>query len=742
MKKYIFLTLALAAALACIPENGFVEALELGVAEMPRPLSPEAGNCSLSVLSDGPFTATVTEGDWLSFAGTDSRRIEASGDCSLDFVYQMNRGMTRNAELLLERGRKSLRLTFSQDGFFDAGIIFPDGCISLDSSAGTGSVKVQSLYRDNELVTQVSYDGESGWISDLRKVNNFICFSVSENSSAESRTAVIRLSCKSDGSISDSVQILQLGNGLLPQSLTFSQLRDMLTLPSYMEIDETYVIEGIVSGDNAEGNGGENLNISSSIQDLSLSERTLYIQSEDGSLGFRVILDSAQDNITSRYDHIRLMLKGAELKCFDNPLRYDIVSVNRSNILSLRQGSPSDLPVKEMSIAELADEDIYTYVTLRDCEIPVRKGPFVPIDLRHTRLIHSYPMVLRDINGDNSHIMTNLTAAWQRDGEGLPQGAGRVSGVVVHETCDNFEWDQDIMNQKLAEGLATDYITGTGDIGRYQIRPFSKSEIDLAPDFEDGFSALLMEIRYYNRDNDEIVRNFADGKLYSTWPPVANPMVNSAVKGCLEAVNGTGETANMLLWRDWTHLGPVENGEISDPYRGNGVLDYYGVKAEWEPYSGVAGTALIMKSSAWYSNSDWKTLTKAWTAIVNTEDLTSANFPLSVQFGVFNGLGQSIGAPRHWRLEYSTDGVSWTAVSDYTVPDFPVLSNRKVWQCPGPKYISITLPKDAELLGKAEVRIRVRPYVNKGGTPTSYDGGGIVGGRETAMNYFAIRYNK
>lgn len=743
MKRLCYLLLAFASFWGCIPENGLVEALELGVEDNAPKFPAEEGTYSLKVLSDGLFSASITDGDWLSFAGTGSRSVEASGDCALDLVYEMNRGMRRTALLRLERGRKVVEVVFTQEGFFAADILFPDKSIMLESSAGDASVKILSLYRDDELEIEVDYDGEQYWISNLHKVNNYLCFNVSDNNSDKPRTAVISLSCQSDPKVGAQVQIQQLGREMVLKPLSFAALRDMQPLEGTMELEDCFVIEGIVSGDNARGNGGEDLNISASSQDLTLSERTLYIQSADGSLGFRVILDTPQDNIAARYDHIRLMLLGTELKCSENPLRYDIVSVTRANILSLEQGAPSDLPLKEKCIASLTDGDIYTYVRLRDCEIPVRKGPFVPIDIRHTALMHSYPMVIRDINGDNSHIMTNLSAAWQRDGEGLPQGSGSISGVIVHETCDNFEWDQNKMEEKLSEGVSAEYITGTGDIGRYQIRPFTKEEIALEEDFSKGFSSLLMEIRYfYNQDDGKLVQNFADGRLYSTYPAVANPMMDSSVKGLLEVINGAGELGNMLVWRDWTHLGPMENGEISDPYRGNGVVDYYGVQSEWEPYSGVATTALVLKSSAWYSNSDWKTLANAWTAIVSTEGLTRDNFPLSVQFGVFNGLGQSIGAPRHWRLEYSTDGSLWKAVSDYTVPDFPVLSNRKAWQCPAPKYISITLPEDPALLDNSQLRIRLRPYVNKGGNSTTYDGGSIISGKESAMNYFAIRYNK
>ena len=101
-----------------------------------------------------------------------------------------------------------------------------------------------------------------------------------------------------------------------------------------------------------------------------------------------------------------------------------------------------------------------------------------------------------------------------------------------------------------------------------------------------------------------------------------------------------------------------------------------------------------------------------------------------------------MGAPRYWVIEYSADGSVWTEFGEYTVPDFPILSNRKAWQCPGPKYMSFTLPEDSSMLGKEKVYVRMHPANTKAGTPNSYDDGEIVSTCTSEMNYFAIRYNK
>lgn len=749
MKKLIYFIFAAALFSACSEKEGLVEALEIGVKDKNPVVGCEAGKYFLKVLSDGEFTARLDSENWISFESTPARSISASGDVEIPLVYEINHGIMRQTTLTLVRGRRSVEVVLSQNGVLSSDISFPNHSVTIDATGGRGAAKVLSVYKDEELEIELAYENVSGWISNISKVNNFIGFDVIENGGESNRSAIITVSSKKDPSIRDAVQIVQLGSSVEVEEVSFQTVRDLLSKNDTIRIDRSYLIEGYVSGTDIEGNGGENLNYSSSIQDLTFSSRTAYVQNEDGSLGFRVIFDTPEDNITTRYDKIKILLSGTLLKrmggVVNDPLRYDILSVRRSNILALEEGTSYNIPEKVKTISQLTPNDVYTYVTLTDCQIPVRKGPFVPIDIRHTHVIHSYPMVVLDKEGCNTHIMTNLSASWQRDGKGLPQGSGNISGVIVHETCDNFEWDTDAANRKIQEGVMPDYITGIGNIGSFQIRPFTKEEIALSENFEDGFTEMIMEVRYYNKSNEQIVKNVGGNTLYSTYPAVPDPLHSTDVKGWLQAADPFGNSAAVASFRDWTHIGPMSNGEITEPANGNGVVDFYGVKSEWEPYSTVSTTALIMKSSAWYASNNWWTngsFGKSWMASFSTIGLTDANFPFSVQLGVYNGLGQTVGAPRYWTVEYSTDSENWQYAGEYTVPDFPILSNRKAWQCPGPKYVSITLPEDYELLDKTQVFVRMHPSSSSAGEPGSYDGGTIVSGRESCLNYFAIRYNR
>ena len=228
--------------------------------------------------------------------------------------------------------------------------------------------------------------------------------------------------------------------------------------------------------------------------------------------------------------------------------------------------------------------------------------------------------------------------------------------------------------------------------------------------------------------------------IHPTYPLSENPLEDVSLKSTLRIV---GPATGIGEWRDWTHLGPIEDGVITDKNNGNGVMDFFGNTCHWHVYSLVPTTGLIYmdNGSAWYA-SGWSTK-KYWLATFPTTGLTTANFPISVQFGAESGQGESVGAPRYWTVEYSTDGGDeWKTVADYTVPDFSILYKKRNWQCPGFKMMSFNLPKDPDILEKDEVMVRLRPTSDKAGTGDSYDEGKTTSSGTSALNYFAIRYNK
>lgn len=745
MKRVIYILSALFLCLSCMEKDDRIKAIEIGAMEESVTLECTGGMYIIKVLANGAYRATVTQGSWLSFEGGASVHT-GNSDQEVSVIYEMNRGTSRKAVIELSREGKTAEIVFVQKGVIDMGLSLAGHNVNMSAEGGLGSVRVETLMKNDELLYEVEYDGPQGWISGISKENNLIIFTALQNPLPEGRKAVVRISSREDSSVADELHVVQNGAGASFETISFPQMHALAAVEGRVVISRNLVLEGRVINDNSEGNGSETLNISAELQDRQRADRVIYVQNSDASAGVLVEFKTARDNTSGRFDKIRLNLKGMTLTkhpaTAEEPLRYSLSGAELSNILETTGGSLYDLPVKERKIDQLTDADVYTYVTLTDCEIPVRKGPFVPVDLRYDDCMNKYPMPLRDRDGSSTFIMSNTSCAWARDGKGIPEGAGKVSGVIVHEKCDNFEWDSEAASIMMAGGLALDYVTGIGTISRYQIRPVTKAEIALAEDFADSFSEMLMEIRYVNQKNSALIVNADQSwNIYSTWPGSPYPLNDPAVTGVMRRFRKDIQEG-LALWRDWTHLGPLDGNRITDPSGGNGVTDYNGASAHWDVYDQVSSSGLIIDAngSALYCTK-WND--DQWIrAEFSTADLVPANFPLSVTFGAGNGLGESVGAPRYWKLEYSVDGTSWTKFADYTVPDFPIVYKKRSWQCPGFKMMTFNLPEDSALLGKEKVYVRMKPANQSAGTMDTYDTGTVTATSQSALNYFAVRYNK
>ena len=65
--------------------------------------------------------------------------------------------------------------------------------------------------------------------------------------------------------------------------------------------------------------------------------------------------------------------------------------------------------------------------------------------------ISKYPLLVRDVNGDSFYMYTNTMCTYRYDGERLPQGSGKLSGVIVHERFSRFEWEngKDLLDMEI-----------------------------------------------------------------------------------------------------------------------------------------------------------------------------------------------------------------------------------------------------------------------------------------------------
>ena len=253
---------------------------------------------------------------------------------------------------------------------------------------------------------------------------------------------------------------------------------------------------------------------------------------------------------------MQILIQGASGYLVETPDRYELRNVTKAMVISRIAGSASDVPVKEKWMSQLTDDDIYTYVTLKDVEFPVRKGAITPINEGYAigtgaSRISKYPLLVRDINGDDMYMLTNTNCAYRSDGTRLPYGSGKISGVIVHERFSRFEWRDG------ADPAEMDDDPTLGFIGRYQIRHQTKGDIwdNMQNSVEDSFSALLTEYRYWNPDKENKVQKPTYGTNGYLTHTYQEKYTGSASKEYLQA------TFQQHMWGGGTYeyLGPVGN---------------------------------------------------------------------------------------------------------------------------------------------------------------------------------------
>lgn len=138
--------------------------------------------------------------------------------------------------------------------------------------------------------------------------------------------------------------------------------------------------EGIVISDKDNANVETTPNTARNATDYTVNAKTAYVQMLDGSYGYRLQFDATDDNTLKRYSQVKISLNGVTLTKEADPERYTLSGLTAANIVSQTPGTASDLIRKEKSIGQLTDEDIYTYVSLREVEFALPDGSYTNVN--------------------------------------------------------------------------------------------------------------------------------------------------------------------------------------------------------------------------------------------------------------------------------------------------------------------------------------------------------------------------
>src|SRR5690554_1165136 len=720
----VLLTLTIVMFSSCEMDHGDdIVFSELGTETSEYILPEIEGSLEIEVLTDQPFLLlkVIDDVDWLKLPS----RIDSStevGSMKFNLDYEENEGFRRMASVAViapEVGRSDT-LYIKQKGANVPTMQFQQSSQQILGSASTVLADLETNIALEDLTIDVLYTGGytgEDWINNDFTIENneFLKFSYLANPSETAlRNAKISLSYVDgwgDKIVSELFLTQANANDEFGERVTFSELR----MRAGEVITDYLFIEGHIISDAGNMNVGDNPNTTPTNIDYTLNDKTAYIQTLDGSMGFKIVTKSVDDNIFKRYSTVTLLVKDTSIEYEDNPGRYTITGVTSDMVLSTEIGSIDDIVTKEKHVKDLIDDDIFTQVKLKDLEFPIRKGPLTPINEGYSRefnahRISKYPQLMRDINGNSIYLLTNTTCPYRRDGSTLPYGSGDVTGVIVHETFTRYNYED------------TDNEDTYGNIGRYQIRHLTKEEINLETDYNRGFSQFLAEYRYFKVDNGVVVPTIGNGKLTSTAPD-----------------------AVISAPHDYPYLGAIGAQNMGN-LTGNGVITEEGDRLSVDAATNNDGKGSVSSAdkSAWQSRSEewWnyeKNRGEAWLIEFSTASVTKQ---LSLQFSTINW--QAVGAPRYWNVEWSLHGDmdrDWNHVDSYTVPDVSNWSNTLMHQLPAHKVLDFLLP--TEMLGNEKVFIRLIVAENLASDGQSYASSPIsttwIG---NGLSYLSIRYNK
>jgi hypothetical protein len=790
----VFLT-----ALSCsLDETADVKLVELGtpLEDNVCIVEAEGGEYELEIYSNGSYhIEMLDQSSWLTLSA-----MKGNGDGTLTLTSTGNDEFKRMTSFALCSDVDERRDTVyvKQKGKIEANLSMGNSSMVVPGAGGESKASLSTNIPFEYFKVNVDYnDPENvGWL-DPEKVSmagdgqdrTLSIWTDPNPDDVSVRTASLNLSFVDGWGDKVALELIVMqknsneGLGVLK---SFAEIRS--TYPNGGEVTEDYILEGIVVSNTEGGNAGENEQISASAIDYTVSQRTVYVQSLDGKYGFSLLTETEEDNIFKQFNKVRVLLKGTEIYLFDNPAKYyQIKGVKKSMVASNVKAAESEIVVKQKHFNELTDDDIFTYVTLKDVEFPVRKGSICPINEGYSIAgksdrIAKFPLLVRDINGDSFYMYTNTVCTYRNDGTRVPQGSGNISGVIVHERFSRFEWKNgmDLLDMETDPEL--------GNIGRYQIRHQTKSDIydQMQMDFKDSFSELLVEYRYWNPDIENGVQRPTYGDNGWFTHTYQKKYTGTEAKEYTEEVYKQHMSAEVCF----SYLGPIglagtmfgaNTGNVNglgivldsdkdryNPEMSEWVGEFNGTRQWLAPETSMADAEIPMRvanagsgaGKGWCSSDcycafrslKWWDFDQnrgyAWMLNFSTKGVSSK---LSMQISVLNS-SQRFHSPRYWKAEWSevdsmdpSKDAQWHPIGEYTVPDISQWTGTLFSSVVGYKAINMDLP--AELLGKDNVYIRLMPVNDLCSSGGDYTDTFITDDEDgdkhaSSIDYIAIRYNK
>lgn len=446
-----------------------------------------------------------------------------------------------------------------------------------------------------------------------------------------------------------------------------------------VRVKGSVIVEGIVISSYKSENMAVIPNLTPASLDLNANLRTAYIQSPDGSKGLRIIFDEPEYNMLDRYDNVVLDLGNCLLGRDAHTGALTVSGLTPSNVSRVRKGTAGQLPLKARYVCELTDDDIYTYVTLKDMEFVFKDGSFADVRENYIKdRMDSWVSQIRDSRGGSMYLHVNMKCDWRRRGDGVPAGCGDICGIIVN-----------------------DQLRRHGDsLGRYSVRPVDREDIFVP---KKGKSSWKV-----------ITGWRLDGSLGSSlFFENAGQVENLTKKGVKEdrVLNDMG--AQGFLWTD-------AGSEIRL------TVDLDGVSTEKDGVSQNGALYLWTPSRNWYRFNEFGQMEGTSSIMLEfSSSKVKAGSLMQLAFNMAAGNSYVTGSynyPYEWKVECSVDGSHWITMKDIvtglesfalrTMPykDGKVGKNRYKTQYDagmGLQQRVFSFPEEA--LGKPKVMVRITP---------------------------------
>ncbi|MBR6055155.1 MAG: BACON domain-containing protein [Bacteroidales bacterium] len=532
--------------------------------------------------------------------------------------------------------------------------------------ANADSYLVETSANNIWSLPDVSASSDASWISSIEVTEEGLSFVTQENMTGAPRSATIRVSC--EGLASDTVLYVDQAAEKL---LSFEELRR----GAAGVLSTTDKLEGIVISDPSSPNICSSPQTGQFAFDRSENDRTAYLESIDGNYGICLKFSSKEENVFNRGDRLLIDLDGATLLRENNPVRFTLSELVKDQIEVLETNV--EIPVKEKTIPQLADTDIYTWVSIPGIEILFKDGCYTnasegycmaddlnPLGAAEPRWDVA-PLMCTDASGQTIFMLTNAAAPWRRTGtdvawySALPQGAGTLNGVIVADNVAPVRW---------------------GNLGKYQIRAMKPEDIDLS-DETMKFSNIICEWNWDSEEEKNFTQDIGKGslKLHDAKTGFGNDY-NNPYLPTEDMPNGYG-TTNLK--------GLVNNGALQ-------------ISNQWWDFKETLDG-------------------KYFDVQFSTSGVSGTNLVIGIAWGHGDTTSKTISAPSNWDVLYSTDGSAFNRLTTIKQRSCAWWSSPQTSQdaCPGFTEHLVKLPGSCFGVNTVTVRFKAANTITDIAPPTS-----------------------